>query len=98
MIIPANIGYLQGIVYKEITAGRKCEITGSIFAHIDDLEEYRRKKPRLVGKFGEVVSRAPNNTALIATRTPPLWVEKKIHEVIWDCDEMLRWEVPENDR
>ena len=92
-ITPANVGYLKGIVLKELAAGRKCEITGGILIHIDNHEDYTHKKEKLVGKFGEVVSRTQNNVALIATRAPPAWAEKKIDEVIWDCEEMIRWDV-----
>ena len=27
-----------------------------------------------------------------------MWAKEKIHEFIWDCEEMMRWEVPENMR
>ena len=96
--ITANHGYLKGIVIKELAAGRKCEITGGIFIQIDNREDYDRKKDKLVGKFGEVVARKSNGVALIATRSPPPWAEKKIDEVIWDCEEMLRWDVPKEQR
>ena len=89
----ANTGYMKGVVLKELSAGRQCEITGSMLLHIKDLEEYKTKKEKLVGKFGEVISRG-SGTAYIATRTPPPWAEKKIDEVIWDCEEMIRWDVP----
>ena len=98
MVNPANIGYLRGIVLKELSAGRKCEITGGVCTHIENKDDYNRKKDKLVGKFGEVVSRTQSGSALIATRAPPPWAEKKIDEVIWDCDEMLRWDVDINDR
>lgn len=93
----ANHGYLKGLAFKELSAGRECEITGSMLIHIKNLEEYKTKKERLVGKFGEVISRS-SGTSYIATRVPPPWAEKKIDEVIWDCDEMIRWDVPINDR
>ena len=89
-----NHGYLKGVVYKELAAGRKCELTGSIVTSIKDIEEYQRKKDRLVGKFGEVVHRKGDGTALIATRAMPEWAERKLDEVVWECEEMLRWEVP----
>ncbi len=98
MINPANIGYLPGVVYKELSAGRKCEVTGSMMAFFENMGDYKNRKNRLIGKFGEVVSRTPSGVALIATRVPPPWAEKKIDEVIWDCDEMLRWDVPEEER
>ena len=98
MINPANVGYLPGVVYKELTSARSCEITGGILLHIDNFQDYNQKKGKLVGKFGEVVSRTPSNVALIATRPPPPWAEKKIDEVIWDCDEMMRWEVSPEER
>jgi len=96
--IVANHGYLKGIIFKELSAGRKCEIIGGICTRIENMEEYNNKKDRFVGKFGEVVSRKNDGTALIATRTPPQWAEKKIDEVIWDCEEMIRWDVPINER
>jgi len=91
-IIPANIGYLKGVVLKELSAGRKCEITGGVYIHIDNCEDYELKKQKLIGKFGEVVTRNAES-AFIATRSPPPWAEKKIDEVIWDCEEMIRWDV-----
>lgn len=97
-MIPANIGYLKGIVIKELTAGRQCEITGGMLIHIADIKDYHKKKDKLVGKFAEVISRKSDGTALIATRSPPPWAEKKIDEVIWDCEEMIRWDVDINDR
>lgn len=96
--IIANHGYAKGIVLKELAAGRQCEITGSVLIHIADIEDYHKKKDKLIGKFGEVISRKSDGTALIATRAPPPWAEKKIDEVIWDCDEMLRWDADINDR
>ena len=45
--ITANHGYLKGIVIKELAAGRKCEITGGILIHIDNHEDYDRKKENL---------------------------------------------------
>jgi hypothetical protein len=98
MIVVANIGYLPGLILKELSAGRKCELTGGICLSIDNREDYDRKKDKLTGKFGEVVARKSNGVALIATRTPPPWAEKKIDEVIWDCEEMLRWDVPKEQR
>jgi hypothetical protein len=96
--IVANHGYLCAVVFKELSAGRKCEITGSMLLRINNHEDYEKEKPRLVGKFGEVISRGNDNVALIATRAPPPWAEKKIDEVIWDCEEMLRWDVPKEQR
>ena len=96
--IVANHGYLKGLVYKELIAGRKCEITGGILLHLNTIKDYEEKKQKMGGRFGEVISRTPSNVALIATRSPPPWAEKKIDEVIWDCEEMLRWDVPENER
>lgn len=98
MINQANIGYAKGIILKELNAGRKCEITGGVYIRIDNREDYDRKKDKLIGKFAEVVSRKSDGTALIATRIPPPWAEKKIDEVIWDCDEMVRWDVPVDER
>ncbi len=94
--VQANHGYLSGIVFKELSAGRQCEITGSMLVHIKNFEDYKNKKEKLVGKFGEVIARTP--ITIIATRSPPPWAEKKIDEVIWDCEEMIRWDVPVNDR
>ena len=96
--IIANHGYAKGIVLKELAAGRRCEIVGGVCIQINDRADYDRKKDKLIGKFAEVVSRKSDGTALIATRAPPPWAEKKIDEVIWDCDEMLRWDVDINDR
>ncbi len=93
---PANTGYIKGLVLKELNAGRQCEITGSMLVHIKNFEDYKNKKERLIGKFGEVIARTP--ITIIATRAPPPWAEKKIDEVIWDCEEMIRWDVPVNDR
>jgi hypothetical protein len=101
MTVPGNLanhGYLPSIVFKELAAGRQCEITGSMLVHIKNIEDYKSKKDKLIGKFGEVISRTHGNVALIATRSPPPWAEKKIDEVIWDCEEMIRWDVPINDR
>ena len=98
MPIPANIGYLKGVILKELTAGRKCEIVGGICTQIENIEEYHKQKNRLIGKFGEVVSRKSDRTVLIATRSPPTWAEKKIDEVIWDCEEMIRWDAPKEQR
>ena len=96
--IPANHSYLKGIVFKELSAGRKCEITGNMLVHINDIEDYKKKKEKLVGRFGEVIARTSEGVSLIATRSPPPWAERKIDEVIWDCEEMIRWDVPVNDR
>ena len=96
--IPQNHGYLKGVVFKELVAGRKCDLTGSLVTTINDIEEYQRKKDRMVGKFGEVVHRKGDGTALIATRAMPEWAERKLDEVVWECEEMLRWEVPEEFR
>lgn len=95
---PANHGYAKGIVLKEISAGRRCEITGGVCLRIENKDDYDKKKDKLIGKFAEVVTRKSDGTALIATRSPPPWAEKKIDEFIWDCDEMLRWYVDVNDR
>ena len=97
-IVTGNIGYLKGVIFKELSAGRKCEIVGGICTHIENMEEYDRKKNRFVGKFGEVISRKSDGTALIATRVMPQWAEKKIDNVIWDCEEMIRWDVSVNER
>ena len=94
----ANHGYLKGIVLKELAAGRNCEITGGVYLKIENRKDYDEKKSRLTGKFGEVISRKANGTSLISTRVPPVWAEKKIDEVIWDCDEMMRWEVSPEER
>lgn len=93
----ANHGYLRAVVFKEISAGRQCEITGSMLIRINNMEDYKKEKPRLIGKFGEVISRESGGVA-IATRQPPPWAEKKIDEVIWDCEEMIRWDVPKESR
>ena len=92
----ANHGYLLGIIYKELSAGRSCEITGSVVTTIDNINKLHKERDRLVGKFGEVVNRG--SKTLIATRDPPMWAREKIHETIWECDEMIRWDVPEEAR
>ena len=69
-----------------------------MLTHIKNIDEYKEKKNKLMGKFGEVIARKSDGTVIIATRYPPPWAEQKIDEVIWDCDEMIRWEVPEHDR
>lgn len=98
-IIQANIGYLPAIVYKELLAGRTVDITGGLLMRLTSLDEYQERKPRLHGKFGEVISWTPGGTkALIATRPPPQWAEQKIHETIWECESMQRWPVPEEYR
>ncbi len=90
----ANHGYLIGVIYKELSAGRTCEVTGSVVTIITDMEKLRKERERLIGKFGEVIHR--KDKTLIATRDPPMWAREKIHKVIWDCDEMMRWEVTED--
>ena len=95
-INPANIGYLHGVIYKELSAGRPCEVTGSVVTTIENMNDYDKEFDRLVGKFGEVIHR--KDKAFIATRDPPMWAREKIHSVIWDCEEMIRWEVPEDVR
>ena len=94
----ANHGYLCGMVLKEINAGRSVEITGSLLATIKTHSDYENRKDRLIGKFGEVVHRNKDGVALIATREMPEWACLKVHEVIWDCDEMLRWKVEVGER
>ncbi len=89
----ANHGYLPGIIIKELLAGRECEVTGSCLIHLKTMDDYVRNKPRLIGKFGEVVNRT--NVSFIATREPPEWAREIIHEFIWYCDPMIRWTVPE---
>jgi len=96
-INPANIGYLCGVLLKELSSGRTCEITGSIVATIKTHQDYIDRKYRLIGKFGEVTNRK-NGVALIMTRAPPEWAEKMIDEKIWGCEEMLRWNVPVEER
>jgi hypothetical protein len=92
----ANHGYLCGVILKELSSGRKCEITGSVVAKIENIGDYNKNKDRLIGKFGEVVSRT--SRSLIATRDPPPWAKKYIHEFIWFAEEMVRWEAPEDVR
>jgi hypothetical protein len=94
----ANHGYLPGMILKELNAGRHCEVTGSLVATIKTQEDYEKRRDRLIGRFGEVVNRNSDGIALIATREMPEWARLKVHEVIWDCDEMLRWKVPEEQR
>jgi len=94
----ANHGYLPGLILKEINAGRQCEVTGSIVATIKTRSDYESRRDRLIGKFGEVVHRNKDGVALIATREIPEWACLMVHEKIWDCDEMLRWKVPEGER
>jgi hypothetical protein len=95
---PANVGYLPAIVLKEIRAGRKCEITGGVCVTIDGEEEYTRRRIYLLGRFGEIVNRRSDHGAMIATRNPPPWAAEKIHQVIWDCPEMIRWDIPKEER
>lgn len=90
----ANHGYLIGIIYKELSAGRPCEVTGSVVATISDMDKLRRDRERFIGKFGEVIHR--KDKAFIATRDPPMWAREKIHKAIWECEEMIRWDVPED--
>jgi hypothetical protein len=92
----ANHGYLPGIILKELDAGRTCEIVGSVVTTIENIEDYKKNRDRLIGKFGEVVFR--KDRTHIATRDPPKWAKEKIHGVIWDCDEMIRWEAPKGVR
>lgn len=94
----ANHGYLCGMVLKEINSGRSVEITGSLVATIKTRSDYESRRDRLIGKFGEVVHRNKDGIALIATRDLPEWAAMKVHEVIWECDEMLRWKVKEGER
>ena len=97
-INPANIGYLPGIILKEIRAGHTIELTGSVLATIRNREDYEKKKDRIIGKFGEVIQWTPTGKTFIATRDPPSWAREKIHEVIWDCPEMIRWDTPKEER
>ena len=97
-INPANVGYLPGMILKEIAAGRSVEITGSIVATIKTRSDYESRRDRLIGKFGEVVHRNKDGIALIATRDLPEWACILVHEKIWDCDEMLRWKVSVEER
>jgi hypothetical protein len=92
----ANHGYLPGVVLKELDAGRICEITGSVVTTIKNMDDYNKNRDRLIGKFGEVINR--KEKSLIATRDPPMWAKEKIHSVIWECEEMIRWEAPEDVR
>jgi hypothetical protein len=94
----ANVGYLPGMILKEIAAGRSVEVTGSLLATIKTRADYETRKYRLIGKFGEVVARNKDGVALIATREMPEWACLKMHEVVWDCDEMLRWKVEVGER
>jgi len=94
----ANHGYLPGLILKEINAGRQCEVTGSIVATIKTRSDYESRRSRLIGKFGEVINRNKDGIALIATREMPEWAATKLHEFIWDCDEMLRWKVSVDER
>jgi hypothetical protein len=95
---PANVGYLPGLIIRELKAGRTVEVTGSIFAIIKDRSDYKDRKYRLIGKFGEAINRKRNGVVQIATREMPEWAAIKMHEVVWDCDEMLRWQVEINER
>ncbi len=95
---PANVGYLPGLILKELKAGRIVEVTGSVFAIIKDRSDYEDRKHRLIGKFGETINRKRNGVVQIATREMPEWAAIKMHEVVWDCDEMLRWKVEEGER
>ena len=63
---------------------------------ISTIDDYNKNHERLIGKFGEVVHRS--GKSLVATRDPPMWAKEKIHKVIWDCEEMIRWEAPEEIR
>lgn len=95
---PANIGYLPGMVLKELKSGRSVEVTGGIVATIKTREDYETRRNRLMGKFGEVINRNRDGIALIATREMPEWACLMVHEKIWNCDEMLRWMVEEGER
>jgi hypothetical protein len=94
----ANVGYLPGMILKEIAAGRSVEVTGSLLATIKTRSDYEDRKYRLIGRFGEVVNRNKDDVALIATREMPEWACLLVHEKIWDCDEMLRWKVSVEER
>lgn len=87
----ANVGYLPAIVMKELLAGRECEITGGLCTSIKNLEDYQRQKPKLSGKFGEIIQWTPTKRALIATRVPPSWAVEMLEKVIWDAPAMFRW-------
>ena len=91
-----NHGYLPGVILKELGAGRICEITGSVVTTIENIDDYHKNHERLIGKFGEVILR--KDRVHIATRDPPMWAKEKIHSVIWECEEMIRWEAPEDVR
>ena len=95
---PANHGYLPGLILKELAANRSVEITGSLVATIKTRTDYETRRYRLIGRFGEVIKRNSDGIALIATREIPEWACLKVHEVIWDCDEMLRWKVEVGER
>lgn len=97
MINPANIGYLPAIILKELEAGRKCEVSGSIVARISTKKDYDDRKYRLIGKFGEL-SYWKEGVAMIFTRDPPDWAKRVIDDHIYDCDEMYRWFVPKEKR
>lgn len=91
-ISEANTGYLPAIVMKEILAGRECEITGGVCTTIKNVEDYKRQKPKIVGKFGEIIQWTPSRRALIATRVPPGWAVELLEKVIWDAPAMFRWQ------
>lgn len=98
MINPANIGYLPGIILKELRAGHQVEIVGSVCTTIKNNDDYERNKDRVIGKFGEVWMWGRDGVTKVATRDPPPWAKRRIHEMIWDCPEMLRWEASEEER
>jgi hypothetical protein len=88
----ANVGYLLAIVMKEILSGRTCEITGGVCVDIKTMEDYRRNRERLAGRFGEIIQWTPGKKALIATRNPPKWAAELFEKVVWDAPIMARWE------
>lgn len=96
----ANIGYIPAIVIKEVSVGRQAEIVGAVYLNIKTREEYDKHKKELIGLFGEVIG-WKGNTIQIATRALsdcPMWVREMVDRHAWDCKEMFRWQVPEDQR
>lgn len=86
-----DIGYLPAMVYREVAAGRKCEITGSICKNISTMDEYTKFLPQLRGKFGETIPSSTTGIASFATRVIPEWAIEAMEVSILTCPEMRRW-------
>lgn len=91
MINDMNIGYLPAIVLKEIKAGRKCEIVGGLCRDVNTMDDYRRLRERMQGKFAEIIGWKKDRTAQIATRNMPKWAIDALEKALETCPEMERW-------